>query len=54
MVEKIVKANVDRGTRLMTDEAPYYPRIGRHFAGTKSVNHSHGEWVRGKCTPTPS
>lgn len=47
VVEKIVKANVDHESRLMTDEAPYYPRIGRHFAGHESVNHSHDEWARG-------
>ncbi len=46
-VEAIVKANVDRESRLMTDEAPYYPRIGRHFAGHEAVNHSADEWVRG-------
>lgn len=49
VVEKIVKENVDRESRLMTDEAPYYPRIGRHFAGHESVNHSHDEWVRGEA-----
>jgi transposase-like protein len=49
VVEKIVKANVDRESRLMTDEAPYYPRIGRHFAGHESVNHSHDEWARGSA-----
>jgi transposase-like protein len=47
VVEKIVKANVDRESQLMTDEAPYYPRIGRHFAGHESVNHSADEWARG-------
>jgi transposase-like protein len=46
-IEKIVKANVDRESRLMTDEAPYYPRIGKHFAGHESVNHSAEEWARG-------
>jgi transposase-like protein len=47
VVEAIVKANVDRESRLMTDEAPYYPRIGRQFAGHEAVNHSAGEYVRG-------
>jgi transposase-like protein len=46
-VEAIVKANVNRESRLMTDEAPYYPRIGRHFAGHESVNHSADEWAHG-------
>jgi transposase-like protein len=47
VVEAIVKANVDHESRLTTDEAPYYPRIGRHFAGHESVNHSADEWARG-------
>ena len=46
-VEAIVKANVTRESRLMTDEAPYYPAIGALFAGHESVNHSADEWVRG-------
>jgi transposase-like protein len=46
-VEAIVKANVDRESRLMTDEAPYYPGIGSQFAGHEAVNHSADEWVRG-------
>jgi transposase-like protein len=46
-VEAIVKANVDRESRLMTDEAPYYPGIGGQFAGHEAVNHSADEWVRG-------
>jgi hypothetical protein len=46
-IEKIVRANVDRESRLMTDEAPYYPRIGKHFAGHEAVNHSAEEWARG-------
>jgi hypothetical protein len=46
-VEAIVTANVARESRLMTDEAPYYPAIGRQFAGHESVNHSADEWARG-------
>jgi transposase-like protein len=46
-VEAIVKANVARESRLMTDEAPYYPGIGSQFAGHEAVNHSADEWVRG-------
>jgi hypothetical protein len=48
-VEKIVKANVARESRLMTDEPPYYPRVGTQFAGHESVNHSHDEWARGEA-----
>jgi transposase-like protein len=47
VVEAIVKANVDRESRLMTDEAHYYPGIGSQFAGHEAVNHSADEWVRG-------
>jgi transposase-like protein len=46
-VEAIVTANVDRESRLMTDEAPYYPAIGAQFAGHETVNHSADEWARG-------
>ena len=46
-VEAIVNANVDRESRLMTDEAPYYPAIGAQFASHESVNHSADEWARG-------
>jgi ISXO2-like transposase domain len=42
-----VTANVHRESRLMTDEAPYYPAIGAQFAGHESVNHSADEWARG-------
>jgi ISXO2-like transposase domain len=51
VVEAIVKANVDHESRLMTDEAAYYPRIGRHFAGHESVNHSADEWRTATRTP---
>ena len=37
-VEAIVMKNVARESRLMTDEAPYYPAIGTRFAG-----HEFGE-----------
>ena len=46
-VEAIVMKNVARESRLMTDEAPYYPAIGTRFAGHETVNHSADEWARG-------
>ena len=46
-VEAIVMKNVARESRLMTDEAPYYPAIGTRFAGHELVNHSADEWARG-------
>jgi transposase-like protein len=46
-IERIVRQNVDRESRLMTDEAAYYGTIGKGFAGHEAVNHSAGEYVRG-------
>jgi len=34
-------------TYLMTDDSTIYPKIGQHFAGHGSVNHSIEEYVRG-------
>ena len=39
--------NVARESRLMTDEAPYYPAIGTRVRRHNSVNHSADEYVRG-------
>jgi hypothetical protein len=39
-------SSIARKSRLMTDEAPYYPAIGTRFAGHESVNHSAEEWAR--------
>ena len=39
-VEAIVAKNVARESRLLTDEAPYYPAIGTRFASHESVNLS--------------
>jgi len=46
-VEKLLFTNADRQSRLMTDEAAYYKRPGRHYAEHYSVNHSAYEYVRG-------
>jgi len=46
-VTKIVNENLHRETRLHTDEARIYKRIGQHVAEHQSVNHSKGEYVRG-------
>jgi transposase-like protein len=45
-VEAIVAKNVARESRLMTDEAPYYPAIGTWFVSHESVNHRADEWAR--------
>lgn len=34
----------------MTDEAHFYPNIGKHFASHQTVVHSRGEYVRGTVT----
>src|SRR3954470_18016834 len=41
----IVRGNVAREARLMTDEAKHYNEIGKEFAGHDTVNHSIGEYV---------
>lgn len=42
----IVKA-ASRKSRLMTDDAKWYVRIGEEFAGHQSTEHAKGEYVRG-------
>jgi len=44
-IEPILRENIAREARLMTDEAHRYKRIGREFAAHGSVNHSKDEWV---------
>ncbi|MGZ2412109.1 transposase-like protein [Sphingomonas sp. F9_3S_D5_B_2] len=46
-VANIVRANVDREARLMTDEARHYWSVGREFAKHERVMHAGGEYVRG-------
>lgn len=43
----IMKAQVAKSARLMTDEAGYYKKVGLHFASHEAVNHSKEEYVRG-------
>jgi transposase-like protein len=40
----IIKANIERETHVMTDEAVQYRRLGREFAKHDSVDHSREEW----------
>ncbi len=50
-LRKVVKDHVDRKARIMTDQHPGYSGLGKHFrGGHESVNHSHGEYVRGDAT----
>ena len=46
-VAPIVRANVAKEARLMTDEARHYVKIGREFTDHQVVQHSTGEYVRG-------
>lgn len=48
-VTPIVRQNVARESRLMTDEAKVYVPVGRELAGHEAVNHSAEEWVRGEA-----
>lgn len=43
----IIKAQVDRKSILMTDEAGQYREVGREFARHGTVNHGIEEYVRG-------
>jgi transposase-like protein len=43
----IVRANVDHESRLMTDEAKLYEKVGTQFASHDTVHHAAGEYVRG-------
>jgi transposase-like protein len=46
-IAPILRANVAQEATLMTDEAFYYTKIGREFAGHETVNHFAGEYGRG-------
>jgi transposase-like protein len=45
-VQKIVRENIARESRLHTDESVLYGGIGEHFASHERVKHSVGEYVR--------
>jgi transposase-like protein len=49
-VVKIVRDNIDRESRLHTDESKLYTRVGKEFATHETVNHSVKEYVRGDVT----
>jgi hypothetical protein len=46
-IRKVLVEQVSRKSILMTDEAAYYRKAGREFAGHQTVNHSEEEYVRG-------
>ena len=48
-VAPIVRENVDKEARFMTDEAKHYTKVGREFADHQVVWHSAGQYVRGEA-----
>ncbi len=49
-VTAILKENIDRETRMITDQASWYARLRADFAGHEFVDHSRNEYVRGDVT----
>jgi transposase-like protein len=49
-VTKIVRENIDRETRLHTDESNLYHRVGQEFAAHETITHSAKEYARGDVT----
>jgi transposase-like protein len=49
-IREILVTNVRRDTTLHTDESRLYTRVGKEYVKHESVNHSAGEYVRGKVT----
>ena len=47
-VAKIVNENIDRESKLFTDESNLYRKVGPNFAAHESVKHSADEYVRGE------
>lgn len=48
-VAPILRTNVDRKSKLMTDEAKHYVRVGKEYSGHEAVEHNAEEWVRGEA-----
>jgi len=49
-IQAIVRSNLSREARLMTDEHTMYRKVGREFAEHAAVNHYSKEYVRGDVT----
>ncbi|MSP74980.1 MAG: IS1595 family transposase [Rhodospirillaceae bacterium] len=49
-VAKIVRDNIDKESRLHTDESMIYRKVGREFASHERVNHGKKEYARGDVT----
>jgi transposase-like protein len=46
-IHPIVRANIAREARLMTDEARMYSKLGKEFAEHGTTTHGRGEYARG-------
>lgn len=46
----ILRENIDRETRMITDQAPWYRQLHTEFADHEHVDHSVKEYVRGEVT----
>jgi transposase-like protein len=49
-VAKVVRDNVDRESRLHTDESNFYFNVGKEFATHEKVHHASKEYARGDVT----
>lgn len=47
-IRQVLKKNIESSATLMTDTLPVYVNAGRDFAKHETVDHSKGEYVRGK------
>ncbi len=45
----ILRAQLNKGSSLMTDEAGHYLHVGKEFASHQKVRHGIGEYVRGEA-----
>lgn len=50
-ITPILKENIAREARVLTDQAGYYKQLNRHFDSHEAVNHAKYEYVR-KSDPT--
>jgi len=49
-LKPLLRAQIDKRSHLMTDEATRYWRIGKEFGAHSSVNHAIKEYARGSVT----
>ncbi|MFN3350804.1 IS1595 family transposase [Pseudorhodoplanes sp.] len=49
-VAKIVRENIERETRLHTDESRLYVKVGAEFVAHETINHAAKEYARGDVT----